>query len=331
MLISVVTTLYRSSAYIEPFYRRVLAAAADLDAEVELIFVDDGSPDDSLRIAGGLLNRPTPLTIVELSRNYGHHRAILKGLEYARGDLVFLIDSDLEEPPELLAAMHRRLEESRASGEPADVVYALPRRRKGGLFERLSGNLFYRAFNLLSNLRVPNDWMIARLMTARYVRAVLAHHEREVFLGGLFCLAGFRQIGIVADKIDKGSTTWTLVKKLRVAVQALVTASARPLWLLAGAGAVVGVLSAAAILVLLVHGAASGELFQSGWLIAAAMIAFFGGLNVLAIGVVGLYVGQVLSEVKARPCIVKEVRSNFAHALDPKSEPDFALEGARHA
>jgi putative glycosyltransferase len=317
MLISVVTTLYRSSPYLEEFYRRTLAAVrqATSDVDVEFIFVDDGSPDDSASKAREFLKLQAPATLVELSRNFGHHRAILTGLSFARGDLVFLIDCDLEEPPELLGEMLRTLEQTRNIGEPADVVYAVPQRRKGGTFERFSGEMFYRLFNVLSNVRVPNNWMICRLMTARYVRALLAHHERELFLGGLFGITGFRQVAITADKIHKGSSAWTLQKKLKVALQALTAFSARPLWLLAGIGTLISAGSAAAILYMIVRVLVFGMPYQSGWASTMVTISFFGGLNLLAIGVVGLYVAQVFAEVKGRPCIVKEVRANFERDL----------------
>jgi putative glycosyltransferase len=307
--------LYRSSPYLEEFYRRTLAAVRpagrDGDLDVEFIFVDDGSPDDSAIKAREFLKRQTAATLVELSRNFGHHRAILTGLSFARGDLVFLIDCDLEEQPELFGEMLSTLERTRDEAQPADVVYAVPSRRKGGAFERISGELFYKLFNALSDVRVPNNWMICRLMTARYVRALLAHHERELFLGGLFGITGFRQMSITADKVHKGSSAWTLQRKLKVALQALTAFSARPLWLLAGIGTLISAASALAILYMIVRVMVFGLPYQSGWASTMVTISFFGGLNLLAIGVVGLYVAQVFAEVKGRPCIVKEVRANF--------------------
>jgi putative glycosyltransferase len=312
MLISVVTTSYNSSAYVEEFYRRALEAVRRPGRDVEFVFVDGGSTDDSAATAREFLKRQTPTTLVELSRNFGHHRAILTGLSFARGDLVFLIDCDLEEPPELFGELLRTLEGVGDGGEPADVVYAVPHRRKGGLFERVSGALFYRLFNLLSDVQVPNDWMTCRLMTARYVRALLAHRERELFLGGLFAITGFRQVAIGAEKHHKGSSAWTLRLKLRVAMQAFTAFSARPLWMLAAAGALISASSAGSMLYMIFRLAIFGISEQSGWASVMVMISFFGGLSLLAFGIVGIYVAQVLAEVKWRPCIVKEVHTNFA-------------------
>jgi putative glycosyltransferase len=320
MLISVVTTSYNSSAHVEEFYRRALEAVRRPGRDVEFVFVDGGSTDDSAATAREFLKRQTPTTLVELSRNFGHHRAILTGLSFALGDLVFLIDCDLEEPPELFGELLRTLERVGDSGEPADVVYAVPHRRKGGLFERVSGSLFYRLFNLLSDVQVPNDWMTCRLMTARYVRALLAHRERELFLGGLFAITGFRQVAFGAEKHHKGSSAWTLRLKLKVALQAISAFSARPLWLLAAAGALISVSSAGSMLYMIFRLAIFGISQQSGWASIMVMISFFGGLSLLAFGIVGIYVAQVLAEVKGRPCIVKEVRANFArHQVAPAS------------
>src|SRR6202035_4700576 len=119
MLISVVTTLYNSSPHLDEFYRRSLAAVRAEGCDVELIFVEDGSSDDSVVKARGFLHGETPATVVELSRNFGHHRAILTGLSFARGDLIFLIDCDLEEPPELFSEMFRTLEETQKTPQPA--------------------------------------------------------------------------------------------------------------------------------------------------------------------------------------------------------------------
>ncbi len=331
MLISVVTTLYRSSAHLEEFYRRTLDALSPLDSDVEMIFVDDGSPDDSANVARRFLARSTSVTVVELSRNYGHHRAILAGLQYARGDLVFLIDCDLEEPPELVGAMYRG-----ARGEPCGRSAGGRRLRRAPSAERRSLRASLRK-SVLPDLqrdigRASPEQLDDRPPDDRPLcRALLAHHERELFLGGLLCITGFRQIGIAADKKHKGSTSWTLAKKLRTAVQALTAFSARPLWFLAIAGSLISVASAMVILYTILRVLVLRQPYQAGWASIIVTISFFGGLNLLAIGIVGLYIAQIFAEVKARPCIVKDIQRNFAREPPTPSSPVAALEGARHA
>ena len=150
MRLSVVATLYRSSRTLDAFYARVSSAAAALTGEYELVLVNDGSPDDSLDVALQLLSRDARVRVVDLARNFGHHKAMMTGLAHARGELVFLIDSDLEEEPELLGAFHDTL---RASD--ADVVYGVQATRRGGLFERVSGWVFFKLFNVLSDVPIP--------------------------------------------------------------------------------------------------------------------------------------------------------------------------------
>src|SRR3954464_985692 len=150
MKLSIVSTLYRSSATIDEFYRRAIAAAEGLSKNFELVLVNDGSPDDSRERALALHAVDPRVVLIDLSRNYGHHKAMMTGLTHARGDLVFLIDSDLEEEPELLARFNERL----AVGD-CDVVYGVQKERRGGLLERWSGSLFFALFNRLSDHRLP--------------------------------------------------------------------------------------------------------------------------------------------------------------------------------
>src|SRR5262249_14874024 len=132
MKVSAVSTLYRSTPYIAEFVERIRAELKNLTSDYEIVLVDDGSPDDSLGTALGLMRNEPRLKVIELSRNFGHHKAMMTGLEHCAGDLVFLIDVDLEEPPELLGRFHDKL-----LNERLDVVYGLQEGRRGGLLERI--------------------------------------------------------------------------------------------------------------------------------------------------------------------------------------------------
>lgn len=165
---SIVTTLYHSASHLEEFYLRACAAVEKVVDGYEIILVNDGSPDDSLAVALELCDRDHRVSVVDLSRNFGHHKAIMVGLSQAKGRLVFLIDCDLEEDPELLTEFFKSMADS-----GADVVYGVQQRRKGSFVERVSGSLFYAIFNLLSTYPVPPNQVTARLMTHRYVTALL--------------------------------------------------------------------------------------------------------------------------------------------------------------
>src|SRR5712671_1704276 len=170
MDLSIVTTLYHSAPHLEEFFARSCTVAEKITASFEIIFVNDGSPDDSLKVALSLYSKDRRLKIVDLSRNFGHHKAMMTGLAQARGRLVFLVDSDLEEEPELLATFHEKLGET-----GADVIFGVQQERKGKLFERLSGSLYFTVFNWLSTHPVPPNHITARLMTRKYVAALLQH------------------------------------------------------------------------------------------------------------------------------------------------------------
>ena len=167
------------------------AATVTTDGDYEIVLVNDGSPDASLDIALDLLSRDARVRVVDLARNFGHHRAMMTGLAQARGERVFLIDADLEEDPELLTSF---TEIMRTTG--ADVIHGVQQARRGGWVERAGGWLFFKIFNALSNTRIPENLITVRLMTRRYVSALVSHREREMIIAGLWAITGFLQIPV---------------------------------------------------------------------------------------------------------------------------------------
>ena len=224
MKLSVVTTLYRSAPSLTEFYERVRAAAETIDRDFDLVLVNDGSPDDSLEIARALRDRDPRICIVDLSRNFGHHRAIMAGLRHARGDLVFLIDCDLEEKPEWLDEFHERLRQG-----DCDVAYGVQIHRKGGLAEVWIGKVFYKLINFMAETPIPANLVTARLMTRRYVDSLLLHGERELWIADLWSRTGYTQVAVPVAKGSHGKTTYTFAKKLRVTGNAVLTTSTLPL------------------------------------------------------------------------------------------------------
>jgi putative glycosyltransferase len=311
MKVSIVTSLYRSAPYVEEFYRRCAAAITPRFTDLEFVFIDDGSPDQSWKAAERLFGSPHRIRVVRLSRNYGAMRAFMEGVRHSTGDLVFLLDADLEEAPELFQKLHDVLVARQNSEDPVDLVYTVQDRRKGGFFERVSGTIFYRTFNFLSSVDVPPDLMACRLMTRRYVDAFISHHETELYFSGIAMLTGFSHAGIVATKGSNRSTSYTLARKLSLTLNALTSFSSRPLYLIF----VLGLLVAAAALVFGVYLFSRIVFFHipyaPGWSSLLLAISFFGGLNLASIGVVGLYLGRVLMEVKHRPCIVQSLSENL--------------------
>ena len=295
MDLSIVTTLYYSAPYIEEFYRRVSAAAQQITPNYEIIFVDDGSPDNSLELALSLYAKDSRVRVIELSRNFGHHRAIITGLEITRGDLVFLLDSDLEEAPELLQQFHSEMQ-----AKNADVVYGVQKSRRGGPFERITGDLFYTMFNALSTVAIPPNAVTARLMKQQYVRALAQHKDREICLAALYTITGYRQAALQIQKGFKGKTTYSFARRATALVDAISSFSNRPLififYLGLGVVTVSGIAGVALILRVLFFGS-----FLPGWASLMVSIWFLGGLMIFCTGIVGIYLSRVFSETKDRP------------------------------
>ena len=188
MKLSIVATLYLSSPHIAEFYRRTTDAVRQLVGEnYEIVLVNDGSPDNSLEIAVQLTQSDSHVVVVDLSRNFGHHKARMTALAHAQGELIFLIDTDLEEEPEWLIGFAEQM-----ANEKCDVVYGVQEKRKGGLFERFSGELFYSFFRAITGVAVPKNIVTARLMTRRYVDALLLHEGARDLFVGIVSYHGFR-------------------------------------------------------------------------------------------------------------------------------------------
>ena len=244
MKLSIVTTLYRSAPYLPDFYDRCCAAAEGITDDFEIVLVNDGSPDDSLDVALELHERDRRVRVVDLARNFGQHKAILTGLAHARGDLVFSLDSDLEEDPDWLGPFHERMKET-----GADVVYGVQEKRKGKLFERMSGTVFYAIFRLLSSYPVPPNQVSARLMTRRYVESLIEHKDQEVFLAGLWAITGYEQVSVPVEKADKGSSTYSLRMKFSFALTSITAFSNVPPVLVFYLGMLVTAVSVSAALI----------------------------------------------------------------------------------
>jgi len=308
--LSIVTTLYKSSSTIAEFVQRALAAAERCTSSVEITIVDDGSPDDSAAIVRAIADRDPRVRLVKLSRNFGHHRAMLAGLEHARGKRVFLIDCDLEEAPELLIDMIAAVEQN-----PVDCLYGVQIGRKGGSIERFSGRAFYWLFGALSEVKIPHNVSTLRLMSRRYVDSLLLFRDRNPVFVPLSLLAGYPQAPFLFTKNSTSETTYSLYKRVSLLVLAITTFSGRPLQIMFAASvflALLGLTYGTYVVVRSLMGTV-----QDGWSSLMAVVVFFFSLNAMFTGLIGLYVKQILEEVKDRPrSLVQEIyeRDTSKHA-----------------
>jgi putative glycosyltransferase len=302
--ISIVATMYRSRLFLERFLADCLKALAELEcATFELVLVNDGSPDDSLAYAIERRKDIPQLVVVDLSRNFGHHCAMQAGLGHARGDLIFLIDCDLEVSPLMLPEFKRKLD---ASG--SDMIYGYQHARKGGLLEKVSGGFFYKAFNFLSDIKIPENLLTERLMTRRYVQALLQLGDRNLFLGGMMTWTGYLQLGLPVKKLQRdGQSTYTLLRRISLMVNAVSSFSAQPLVWLFNIGLTITGLSFLYVFYLVLR-----KIFYDdallGFTSIVALTTLSLGIMTTGMGIIGIYLGKVFTQVQNRPTfIVKDV------------------------
>jgi putative glycosyltransferase len=294
MRLSIVTTLYKSAPYVEPFYRRACAAAAAITDDYEIVMVDDGSPDDSLATAIKLAARDPRVRVAELSRNFGHHRAMMTGLRLARGAFVFLVDVDLEEEPEWLGVFWQTMTEG-----DHDVVFGYQAQRKGTFLERLGGAAHWWLMRRLSSYPIPDNLVTARLMTRSYVRSLLRHREQKTAIGGLWALTGYRQAGLPVVKGHRGATSYSPLRRIAMAVDGLTSFSEKPLIMVFILGSVIFTLSSVGALLLIIR-RLTGTLL-SGWASLLVSVWMLGGLSIACMGIIGLYIARIFIETKRRP------------------------------
>jgi putative glycosyltransferase len=307
MKLSIVTTLYNSSATVEAFYLRAVAAAESLTEDFEIVMVDDGSPDNSLEIACALVEKDSRVRVVELARNFGHHKALMTGLDHARGDLCFLIDSDLEENPAVLREFFDKMQ----SGD-VDVVYGYQIGRKGGLWERVTGQIAYRLFKSLFAHPIPRNHITVRLMKRAYVDSLLLHRERQTVIGGLWVITGFKQVGLPVNKLARGNTTYGLWRRWLMLIDSITSFSEIPLVAIFYFGIAISGLSALVGIVLVIHKLIFRGAIE-GWVSVMLSVWFLGGLLIFSVGVIGVYVSKIFIETKNRPyTIVRRIHQGAA-------------------
>lgn len=306
MYLSVVTTTYYSAPYIKEFYERISKAVKEITDSYEIIIVNDGSPDQSLEIAVGICKKDAKVKVIDLSRNFGHHRAIITGLEHCQGEIIFLIDCDLEEEPELIMEFHKIYSTSSCD---VDVVYGVQKVRRGSLFDKLTGELYYFLLRNLTGISFPKNVATVRLMSRRYVKSLIQHRERELSLAGLWHITGYTQIPVYIVKHSKGKTTYNFFKKINLFINGIVSFTDRPLIFIFYLGLAISAISGAMIIDLLIR-----RLFFNiglvGWTSLIISVWFLGGLIILFLGILGIYISKIFIETKRRPySIIKKIYS----------------------
>ena len=302
-LLSVVAPVFNEEATLEPFYSRVCEALEGL--RFELVLVDDGSSDSSPEILSELASNDPRVHVVFLSRNFGHQTALTAGLDHARGDAVVMLDADLQDPPELIPRM---LDHWRAG---CDVVYAVRQEREGeSRFKLATARWFYKLFDKLAQVDLMHNSGDFRLLDRRPLNALLSMRERSRFLRGMTVWVGYRQAAVPYDRDPRyaGETKYTLSKMMRFSLDAISSFSHRPLQLATLLGFIISTLAFIAIPVVVVLRILGSYL--PGFSSITIAVLLLGGIQLIAIGIIGEYVGRIYDEVKGRPLYLVRSRLN---------------------
>ncbi len=303
-LVSVVAPVYNEEASIDEFYARVCSALDGIPFEI--VLVDDGSTDGSPLRLERLAEADERVRLVLLSRNFGHQTALTAGLDHARGNAVVMLDADLQDPPELIQMM---LDHWRAG---CDVVYAVREQRDGeSRFKLTTARWFYSLFDRLAQVELQHNSGDFRLLDRRALDSLLLMRERNRFLRGMTVWVGYTQAAVPyrRDSRYAGETKYTLSKMLRFSFDAISSFSDRPLQLATLFGFMISTLAFIAIPVVVVLRILGSYL--PGFSALTILVLLLGGIELIAIGIIGEYVGRIYDEVKGRPLYLVRARRNF--------------------
>lgn len=321
-VISVVGPVFNEAETLPEFYRRVSAALEATGEAWELVLVDDGSRDGSADIMRELARKDSRVRPVIFARNFGHQLAVTAGLDYARGEAVVVIDSDLQDPPELIPELMAKWREG------YEVVYAVRTEREGETWFKLAtASMFYRVIYRITDVDIPMDTGDFRLLDRKVVDVMNQMRERHRFLRGMSVWVGFRQTGVGYRRAARfaGETKYPLKKMIKFASDAVTGFSFFPLQLATYIGFICAGISIVSIpFVIALRVAGSHQLLgQATTLIA---VLFLGGVQLISLGILGEYIGRIYDEAKGRPLyITRETPEDFV--AKPMTTPEAELPG----
>ena len=319
----VVVPVYNEVDCVCEFQRR-LAATMGPNGDWQVVYVNDGSTDNSLRLLQDLRQHDPRIAIVHLSRNFGKELALTAGLDHAQGSAVIVSDADLQDPPELIPSLIRRWEEG------YDIVYAERRNRDGETFlKRLTARIFYRLMQDVGNVRLPPDTGDFRLMSWRVVAALGRMREYHRFMKGLFAWVGFSSIGVVYDRAPRfaGHSKWPYWKLWNLALEGITSFTVMPLKVATYLGVAVSVFAAIYAIQLIVRTLLFGNPV-AGYPSLLAVVLVLGGVQLLTLGVIGEYLGRIFNETKRRPLYLVDAFLP-AGVEQPRPEQGFLPAGAQ--
>jgi len=307
--LSIIVPCFNEQEVIIETHKRIKSVLHKLEFTSEIIFINDGSTDNTDQLLSELSKTDKNIKIISFSRNFGHQRAVTAGLNHCNSDMAVIIDADLQDPPELIPEMIKTMEDSNSQ-----VVYCVRKSRKGeGPFKKLSAKAFYRLLNFFSEVKLPVDTGDFRLVDKSIIREFNQMHEKGKYIRGLVSWIGFKQVPFYYEREARfaGETKYPFSKMIKLATTSLLYFSTKPLKL----ATAFGFLSVAVSLILAVW-SVLGKIMgythaNSGWTSLFVLIIFFGGVQLLTIGIVGSYIGNLFDEIKNRPEYIIDKKVNF--------------------
>ena len=297
--ISIIIPAYNEEEVAQECYNRLEEVLNKLNNyENEIIFINDGSKDKTLEILTKLANQNENVKIVSFSRNFGHQAAVTAGLKYVTGDVILIIDADLQDPPELLPEMLKLWEEGN------EVIYGERKTREGeSRFKLFTAKMFYKTLNALSDVEIPKNTGDFRLVDRKVVDTINSLPEHNKFLRGLFSWVGYRQYAFKYERKERfaGKTKYPLKKMLKLAADGIIGFSTKPLKILGGLGFISIIISFIILIYSLLSFAFEWNNLEAGWTSIMVSITFFAGVQLLSIWVLSEYIGRIYDETKNRP------------------------------
>jgi glycosyltransferase involved in cell wall biosynthesis len=324
MKISAVIACYRDELAVPVMYERLVKTFAEIGSEYEIIFVNDGSPDNAREVLAALAERDPDVVVINHARAFGSQSAFTSGMRIATGDAVVLLDGDLQDPPELIAKFVEHWREG------YDVVYGDRVKREATWFMRFAYRRFYRIFKKLAYVDVPLDAGDFSLLDRRVVDAMNALPEKHRFLRGLRAWVGFRQLGVPYVRPERmfGVTTNSVRKNVGWARRAIISFSYVPLDLISVLALLVVALSALALLAEIVLRLADPSIAPKGITTLVVVVLFIGGIQLLCLAIIGSYISHMYEEIKGRPPFIVESILNKPRPREAVDEPRDAERSA---
>jgi dolichol-phosphate mannosyltransferase len=309
-LLSIIVPTYFQEKGIQEFYSRTKKVLNSLEQRYfhEMIFINDGSTDKTLELLIDISKEDNCVKVLNFSRNFGNQIAITAGIDKAVGDGVVIIDDDLQDPPEVILNFIAKWEEG------FKVVYGVRKKRKGHNFVfLLIAKLYYRFIELISDIKIPVDTGDFRLVDKKVIEQLKLMREENRYLRGMVSWVGFSQIGwnYERDARYAGKTTFTLKKYINFAFNGITSFSEKPLHFSSYIGLFITIIGLFAIIAIIIVRIVNPGSTIQGWSSLSAMLLFFGGVQLLSIGVVGLYISKIFKEIKRRPLYIIEELYEF--------------------